>query len=79
MKQQTLWKRRDTGMCPSVLVRVSTAVKKHLDQGKSYKEQHLIGAGLQVLRFIPLSLWWEASQHPGRHGVGGTGGSTCWT
>jgi hypothetical protein len=30
-------------------------VNKHHDQGKSYKEQHLIGAGLQVQRFSPLS------------------------
>jgi hypothetical protein len=34
-----------------VLVRVSTAVKRHHDQGDSYKGHHLIGAGLQVLRF----------------------------
>jgi hypothetical protein len=32
-----------------------TAVKRHHDQGKSYKKQHLIGAGLQVQRFSPLS------------------------
>ena len=25
-----------------------TAVNRHHDQGKSYKKQHLIGAGLQV-------------------------------
>ena len=31
-----------------------TAVKRHHDQGKSYKG-HLIEAGLQVQRFIPLS------------------------
>jgi hypothetical protein len=27
--------------------------------GKSYKGQHLIGAGLQVQRFRPLSSRWE--------------------
>ena len=37
----------------------STAVNRHHDQGKSYKKQHLIGAGLQVQRFSPLSSRWE--------------------
>jgi hypothetical protein len=36
-----------------------TAVNRHTYQGKSYKEQHLIGAGLQVQRFSPLSSRWE--------------------
>ena len=45
-----------------VLYRVSIAVKKHHDQGNSYKDKHLIGAGLQFQRFSPLSSW----QHPGR-------------
>jgi len=36
----------------------------------SYKGQYLIGAGLQVQRFSPLSSWQEAWQHPGRHGAG---------
>jgi hypothetical protein len=40
---------------PIVLVRVSIAVKRHHDQGNSYKGQHLIGAVLQVQRFSPLS------------------------
>jgi hypothetical protein len=39
----------------SYLVRISTAVKRHHDQGKSYKGQRLTGAGLQVQRFSPLS------------------------
>jgi hypothetical protein len=30
-------------------------VNRHHDQRKSYKKQHLIGAGLQVQRFSPLS------------------------
>jgi hypothetical protein len=47
------------------------AMKRHHDQGKSYKGLHLIGAGLQVQRFSPLSSWWEAWQHPGRHGARG--------
>jgi hypothetical protein len=34
-------------------------VNRHQDQGKSYKKQHLIGAGLQVQRFSPLSSRWE--------------------
>jgi hypothetical protein len=33
-------------------------VNRHHDQGKSYKKQHLIGAGLQVQRFSPLSSRW---------------------
>jgi hypothetical protein len=32
-----------------------TDVSRHYDQGKSYKGQHLIGAGLRVQRFSPLS------------------------
>jgi hypothetical protein len=36
-----------------------TAVNRHYDQGKSYRKQHLIGAGLQVQRFSPLSSKWE--------------------
>jgi hypothetical protein len=30
-------------------------VNRHHDQSNSYKELHLIGAGLQVQRFSPLS------------------------
>jgi hypothetical protein len=30
-------------------------VNRHHDQGKSYKGQHIVGAGLQVQRFSPLS------------------------
>jgi hypothetical protein len=43
----------------TVSVRVSIAVKWHHDQGNSYKGQHLVGAGLQVQRFSPLSSTWE--------------------
>ena len=32
-----------------------TAVSRHHDQGESYKGQYLIGPGLQVQRFSPLS------------------------
>jgi len=42
------------------------AVNRHHDQGKSYKRQHLIGAGLQVQPIIIKAGTW---QHPGRHGV----------
>ena len=45
-------------------------MKRHHDQPTSYK-WHLVGAGLQVLRFSPLSSSQEAWQHPGRHGTGG--------
>ena len=38
-----------------VLVRVSIVVKRHHEQGKSYKGQHLMAAGLQVSKFSPLS------------------------
>jgi hypothetical protein len=38
-----------------VIVRVSIAVKRPCNQSNSYKGQHLIGAGLQVQRFSPLS------------------------
>jgi hypothetical protein len=34
-------------------------VNRRHDQGKSYKGQHLIGAGLQVQRFSPFSSRWE--------------------
>jgi hypothetical protein len=57
-------------------LRVSIAVNRHRDQGKSYKGQYLIGAGLQVQRFSPLSSWQEAWQCPGRHGAGGGANST---
>jgi hypothetical protein len=60
----------------SVLVRVSIAVKRHHDQGSYYKDQHLIGAGLQVLRFNPLSSRYEARQHLSRHGAGRAESST---
>jgi hypothetical protein len=44
-------------------------MKKHQDQGNSYKE-HLIGAGLQAQRFSPLSSYQKAWQCPDRHGTG---------
>ena len=34
-------------------------MNRHHDQGKSYKGQHLVGAGSQVQRFSTLSSWWE--------------------
>jgi hypothetical protein len=34
-------------------------VNRHHDHGKSHKGQHLIGAGLQVQSFSPLSSRWE--------------------
>ena len=55
----------------SVLVRVSIALKRHHDQGNSYKGQHLIGADLQVQRFSPLTSRWKAWQDTGRHGTAG--------
>ena len=58
-----------------VLAWVSIAEKRHHDQGKSYKG-HLIGAGLQVLRFSPLSSQQEAQQCPGRPHTRGAESST---
>jgi hypothetical protein len=55
-----------------VLVRVSIAVKRHHDQGNSYKGQRLIGAGLQVQRFSPL----PSRREHGRHGAGGAESSS---
>jgi hypothetical protein len=43
------------------------AVKRHCDHGKFYEGKHLIGAGIYFQRFTPLSSWWEAMQHVGRH------------
>jgi hypothetical protein len=40
-------------------------VKRHHDQGKSYKKQHLIGAGLQVQRLSSLSRWEHGSIQAG--------------
>ena len=34
-------------------------MNRHHDKGKLYKEQHLIGAVLQVQRFSPLLSRWE--------------------
>jgi hypothetical protein len=60
----------------SALVGVSIAVKRHHDQGNSYKRQHLIGAGLPFQRFSPSSSRWEAWSYPGGHGAGGAESST---
>jgi hypothetical protein len=40
---------------PQCLSHSFTAVNRHGDKGSSHKGQHLIGAGLQVQRFSPLS------------------------
>ena len=45
----------------------SIAVKRHHDHGNFYKGKHFIGVNLQFQRFSPLSSWWEAWQHAGRH------------
>jgi hypothetical protein len=50
-----------------ILVRVSVAVKRQHNFVNSYKEKHLIRAGLQFQGFSPLSSW----QHAGRHSAGG--------
>ena len=35
------------------------SAKRHHDQGNSYKEKHLVEAGLQFQRFSPLLSWQE--------------------
>ena len=40
------------------------------DHGNTSKEKHLVGGWLLAQRISPLSSWWEAWQHTGRHGVG---------
>ena len=42
------------------LSQYSVVVKNHYDHRNSYKEKHLIGAGLQSQRFNPLIAWQEA-------------------
>ena len=54
-------------------------MKRHHDQGNSYKGQHLTGAGLQFQRFSLLLSWWEAWQYEGRHGFGGAKSSVSWS
>jgi hypothetical protein len=54
-------------------------MKRHRDQGNSYKGKHLIRAGLQFQRFSPLSPWWETQQHAGRFDAGGAKGSISWS
>ena len=50
-----------------------TAVKRHHEQGNSYKRKHFIGAAsLHFQRFSPLSSWQKAWQCSGRHHAGGT-------
>ena len=41
-----------------------TIVRRHHDEGNSYKGQHLTEADLQVQRFSPLSSSWGEWQHP---------------
>ena len=49
---------------------VFMVAKRHHDHSNSYKGKHFIEAGLQIQRFSPLSSWWEAWEHAGRHGAG---------
>jgi hypothetical protein len=52
------------GLCTS---HCSIAVKRHHDQGRSYKRKPLIWACLQFQKFSPLSLCQGAGQHTGRY------------
>jgi hypothetical protein len=49
---------------------VFIGVKRHHDQGSSYKGKHLNGAGLQVHRLSQLSSWPEVWQNADRHCAG---------
>jgi hypothetical protein len=49
------WGLHQTKNLYTVLVRVSSAGKRHHDYSNSYKGKHLIRAGLQFQRFSPLS------------------------
>jgi hypothetical protein len=65
---------------PISYLRSSTAVKRHQDQGNSYKGKHLIGAVLQFHQFSPLSSWQEAWRCVDRHGAGERAErSTSWS
>jgi hypothetical protein len=72
----------DPGPAPlppsSVLIRVAIAVKRHHDHSNTYEPNHLIGAVLQIQRFCPLSLWWEAWHCAGRLGAEEAQSSASW-
>jgi hypothetical protein len=55
------------------------AVKRHHDQGNSYKGKQLIGTGLQFQGFTGLSSSQEAEQDAGRHGAEEAKSSTSWS
>lgn len=40
---------------------ISIAVKRRHNHGKSYKREHLTGAGLQFCRLSPLSSRWDTA------------------
>jgi hypothetical protein len=53
------------------------SLKKTKQTNKQTKtKKHLIGDGLQVQRFSPLTSKVEAWQYPGRHGTGRSESST---
>ena len=58
-------------LIPTCLNLGFVAVKRHHDQGNTYKGKHLIGAGLQVQKFSPLLSGQETWQCADRHGPGG--------
>jgi hypothetical protein len=60
-------------------LRVFIAVKRHHDSGYSYKGQHLVRTGLQVLRFSLLPSWRDAWQYSSKHGAGGAESSTSYS
>lgn len=53
----------------AIWLRVSNAVNRHHELGKSYEENHLIVTCLQFQKFSSLPSWHEAWQHGGRYGV----------
>jgi hypothetical protein len=63
-------------MTKPTLLKIYLFIYLFIFQADSYKEKHLIGAGLQFHRFSPLSSWWEVWEGAGRHGAGGAESSS---
>lgn len=59
-----------------VLVRASLLWRDNMTKETLTKENTYNEAGLQ---FRPLSSWWEAGHHPGRHGTGRGKSTTSWS
>ena len=71
----TLWSSMPLCRCLRVLLLCLDTVTK----ASPIKKKHLIGAGLQLQRFGPLSSWWEAWHHAGWLGARGVKSSRSWS